>query len=591
MENENQNPIESQVTEKKSHMARNLLIAFAIVLVGVAGYFGYKNPELFKAELTGGTEGGPAGNYTLYIPNDYVADESDSGEVEVKAGVVMNDIQNLRIWFDYLNAKINITGIRIDASDKLYNIPITSVSSAGSEPFYVRFDHDDLQGGFISATPGDTLFRLEFELVPGFDQGPAGIGGTFYSTSNCPATKTLGPAHDSDYAACIFDDADDLIDPLTFRDGRITISGGSSEPGDDFDVCEELGDCSGHGYCDGQQCICDVGFAGPRCASCDIANQYTGYPECKIDLFADLVSILLEIEGPLSSVTLHPTDDLGLIMTPTFDPVPVSPAVAPELTFQDVTFVAQPATVLSDAALAGGRLVKGDSSGTTTLLVEIEKADGTVIRSNIVTVTVPSGPIIEYANILGADSIVRGGRIELSTKISDVNQIQNVADIRTFIEGSGGSPQFTATPFIQEVEITNSGSEDVGGADDADPITEYFRIYKIPVEIPTDLQMVDGDYDLRMEITDIQGNTASTTLPIYIGDVASGDINQDGDVTLADVFLALQFSNGSRQPTNDEEAEANMDGSGGITMFDVILVFNRCKDLGKSALNPDGVCN
>jgi hypothetical protein len=37
--------------------------------------------------------------------------------------------------------------------------------------------------------------------------------------------------------------------------------------------------CSGHGYCNGKTCVCDVGFAGTVCNSC--APDYYVYPVCR----------------------------------------------------------------------------------------------------------------------------------------------------------------------------------------------------------------------------------------------------------------------------------------------------------------------
>jgi len=112
-----------------------------------------------------------------------------------------------------------------------------------------------------------------------------------------------------------------------------------------------------------------------------------------------------------------------------------------------------------------------------------------------------------------------------------------------------------------------------------------FRIYQIPVEVPQNPSLTDGPYKLLIEMTDVAGNVAAAVLPIQVGPIATGDINDDGELDIVDVFMALQMSSGSLQGTQAQREAANLDGLPGVTLLDVILIFEECKNRGACAQN------
>jgi hypothetical protein len=270
------------------------------------------------------------------------------------------------------------------------------------------------------------------------------------------------------------------------------------------------------------------------------------------------------------------------------------------LTYNDVTWKVQPANRLEDAALKGGLLERektGKATGplTSPVYVEFTKPDTTKINSNTLTVEVPSGPVINYAQVMGAGSIEQGSRVNLSVKVSDVDTMSDINDIRTAIVkptdpdpkknttyaeimADATATRYTATPFVPGVKVTASGTAPVApaaGSTPATPVVENYRIYTIPVDIVKDPNLMDGNYKLVLSFTDKAGHTSATVLPLQIGKNASGDVDGDGKLSLLDVLLSYQFANGKMNPSPSQAEAANLDGVPGITMMDVVLLFNK----------------
>lgn len=290
----------------------------------------------------------------------------------------------------------------------------------------------------------------------------------------------------------------------------------------------------------------------------------------------DQVGNLAILPSISAGLTLNPNASLGMQVIGTFND-----GSTESLDLTDVTWLSNPVNRVNDAALDAGRLEPGDTAGTTDVFVQFTKPDGTLVNSNTITVTIPSGPNIEFARLIGSGPISRGDQIELSVKVNDVNQIGNIQDIRTSIvrtvfteyDEINLDPNaifFTTTPFSpSQINGVNNTAQDGGDG------SSFFRIYRIPVSIPQDNNLTDGAYQLLLEITDIQGNTTAKAIPITVGATASGDVNGDGQVSMIDVILSFQFVTGSQTPTAAQRISADIDGSGDITMIDVILLFNQ----------------
>lgn len=258
------------------------------------------------------------------------------------------------------------------------------------------------------------------------------------------------------------------------------------------------------------------------------------------------------------------------------------------------SWVNTPVNYLEQASLDSGLIKLGEISGTSTVVAEYENADGSIVRSNYLTITVDSGPVIEFVRRIGSGSVTKGSRILMQTKISDVDTIADISSISTsFVYSNFNTYQqinedstaiwFSATPFLSEVTVVDQGSAgdtetDGEGEEETStpaPIVLQYKTYNIPLEVPVDANMFDGIYKLILSITDNSNHTLNYVYPIRIGEIGEGDVNGDGSTNMIDVILAFQIASGiNPNPTPSELQAANVDGVGGVTLIDVILLFN-----------------
>lgn len=651
-------------TENKKHH----LLIWTLVILGITAlsFFGYRNPELFKAELTGGGDQTEV-NTTLYIPNDYIAEPGDTGIVHLKAGVTLTELQSINIKFKYDDSKINILNVLTDDSnDAFYNESSVSATNPTDDTFSVVFSFSP---NSKNVAEDQTLFRLAISLKDGFNQGSAQI------------------LKDSLYMS-VKDGSGTTISAPTYTPGEILISGNLECP-----ACGEYGACNPKtGICE-----CQPGYDGPTCSWC--ATGYSGYPNCEevaFDTLAGLVITLsndsisqlleedrekayssvylfvnsedatgserLEVEGysidipapgdsastnaeKLSSIINDPDedpatddglkhllDDVAGVNVDTYPNIPglikltasggnttldgitsntgevvIVPAMEytltlhptasyrvriigkledgsmQELNFNDVIWQPQPLNRVNNEALNGGLLEKGDTFGVGPVYAQVEKSSGPPVDSNQITVEVPSGPMIEYMRRIGSSPLVKGGRVTFTVKVSDVDQIGDIQDIRTSIVRStadtynginadGSAIWFTATPFVNEIVISDSGSEEAEGEE----ATQYFKVYSIPVEIPQNPSLKDGNYKIVLSITDAGNNESNAVSAVSIGNVANGDVNGDGNVNMIDVIMAFQIATGeNNSPTASQIQGADMNNNGSVTMLDVITLFEQ----------------
>lgn len=301
-------------------------------------------------------------------------------------------------------------------------------------------------------------------------------------------------------------------------------------------------------------------------------------------------------------------------------------------------WVNTPVNYLEQASLDSGLIKLGQISGTSTVVAQYLNADGSVVHSNYLTITVDTGPVIEYVRRIGSGSVTKGSRIILQVKVTDVNTISDITDISTSlvystfntyqqIKEDTGAIWFSATPYLSEVTVadqsqtqsqtqsqsnstTSTGSTSSGSATGTGsttstgtgstsgttsgstsstatttnnnstaapaPVSPQFRTYNIPIEIPIDQNLFDGIYKLILSITDAENHTLNFVYPIRIGQIGGGDVNGDGIVNMLDVIRAFQIATGMKpDPTPAELQAANVDGIGGVTLVDVILLFNK----------------
>jgi len=660
--------MDTQTNPQKNHLVRNIIVAIAAIALIILEIFSYMNPELFKAELTGGTDDASV-NTDLYISNDYRALAGESHYITVKAGKALTNLRALKITFTAATSMVEMVKVDTDGT-VLESISHTESASIPGQ-YTVAF------GTFspiASVSDNAVLFKLMVSLKSGLQSGN---------------TVVISRVDNSFYS--FIDDDTAGARKLSFRDGMITVGAG-------VDACENI-QCGVYGVCRSGECICDIGYTGVRCNACDAAHNYTGYPDCKIDLLSDIGSVILTLSQDTISkldtadrikayssayvminsstatgtitleeqpaITIPPptagllteadkitsiTDQLktslavtgvnvtkmsgapGLLKLEAVSPntdmsldgisttsgdVTIVPEMKYKLTltppdtyqlrvigknsdgsdvplnFNDVKLMPQPVNILDDSALAGGLLKKGDASGTATLYAEVEKSDGSTIKSNLMTIEVPSGPIIEYARIMGSNVVQRGARINLSVKVSDVDQISDISDIRTSIVRSSQTTYsginsdasavwFTNKQFVPPADIAEinraaeSGTQEGGeGEGEGEVTTEYYKNYSIPVDVPQDANLTDGPYKLLLEITDTANHATTSVLSITIGAIASGDVDGNGTINMPDVIMAFHIANGTLTPTQAQIKAADMNGDGRVTMLDVITLFNQ----------------
>lgn len=247
------------------------------------------------------------------------------------------------------------------------------------------------------------------------------------------------------------------------------------------------------------------------------------------------------------------------------------------LTFNDVKWQPQPVNLLDKNSLDGGILKRGAVGGTTSVFVELQKAGSTTVKSNQITVEVPAEPVIDYLRRIGSGAILRGAQINLSLKI--LNTVAELKDIRAFIVRSGqtnyedikNDPNavfFSASTIFSQVTSKSAGQN--SGTTSGD------RIYDVPVFVPQDIKLTPGNYQLVLEVTDMKNNLTGAVLPIRIGNIGTGDLNRDGQLTLLDVITAFQIANGTlTNPSSDQLQAADLNGDGQVSLLDVVQLFNK----------------
>ena len=85
--------LQAQIVARQHKTKRNILLSavLAIVIVGL-GYFGYKNPQLFRAAIISGST--PSNVQNLYIPN-YNASSGDEGNIAIKAQEAIDNVYGI----------------------------------------------------------------------------------------------------------------------------------------------------------------------------------------------------------------------------------------------------------------------------------------------------------------------------------------------------------------------------------------------------------------------------------------------------------------------------------------------------------------
>jgi hypothetical protein len=295
----------------------------------------------------------------------------------------------------------------------------------------------------------------------------------------------------------------------------------------------------------------------------------------------------------LTQFTLPNAESFGVEVLGEYDN-----ASTKRLNIRDFKLTVDPINRLNDKALEAGRIEVGIEPGQSNLFAETK--DG--IKSNTLVVNVPVGPVIEDIRVIGTAPIVRGGRITLSAKLSDIHAISDIREIKASIIKSSGTTleaikadaskvvyseqTFTNQILTEKPATTLSGQpieqvqspaqdETDETAAEAGTTTLTYKTYELPVTIPTAQTLIDGSYKLVLEITDTKNHVASYVLPIYIGQVAQGDVNGDGKLNNADIIVGFRIVTGAIQGTPAQIQALDLDGKGSVNFADIILLFKK----------------
>ena len=530
-------------------------------------------------------------------PGD-VLDVSDTVQINAFVGGANNEIEELE----------NITaasGIEwFSSNEEVASVDQTGLLTAlkpGVTNITARYDTGDAEIGTIESVPMQVTVNKISKLRVTFDE----------ATQNKLSNEIIQAAHESVIIAIHNPDAAGQTFIVEGQTVNITLPTGTYN--NDISKVEAIVD----------QLEIDIDALANPTSTLDLVNVTTvdGFPGMLIlqpnnqatDHDSDNIEDIDE-NGIIDIDTTGLEKDVAIL--PTFSnaiPLPASETYGLQVIAQydngatkllsptQFSWVNTPLNYLEQASLDSGLIRLGEISGTSTVVAEYENADGSVVQSNYLTITVDSGPVIEFVRRIGSGSVTKGSRIRLQTKISDVDTISDIAAIDTSlvystfnsyqqINEDSDAIWFSATPFLSEVTVVDQGSSDdsTGGEGEGEgegegatetttvPVVLQYKTYDIPIEIPVDENLFDGIYKLILSISDASNHTLNYVYPIRIGDIGEGDVNGDGTTNMVDVIIAFQIASGILpNPTPSQLQAANVDGVGGVTLVDVILLFNK----------------
>ena len=202
MENENQNTITPQagsqsgdlqayMSERRRKRNRNILIGMVVaIFLGIAGYFAYKNPQLFGANIT---EVGvaPTEGY-FYIPS-YEGGAGENGTIAVKVShstVIDFDSITFSLTYNPVDALTFGADPIVFDSDTVFQ---SAVFKMATVPQAGKLAVTIILPSAVTANAGETLFKLNTQIASDAAAGQViTLGVQDFAVLKGVATQSLG---------------------------------------------------------------------------------------------------------------------------------------------------------------------------------------------------------------------------------------------------------------------------------------------------------------------------------------------------------------------------------------------------------------
>ncbi|PIZ70795.1 hypothetical protein COY07_06140 [Candidatus Peregrinibacteria bacterium CG_4_10_14_0_2_um_filter_43_11] len=164
----NQNEaLQAYVQEHKRRRVKRFAAATIVLAIALFGYFGYRNPQLFRAAIT--ESGSSNSTSPLYIL-DYTAGAGDTGEIAIKAGQAADNVQSIQFKLKYnpvTALTFNENSIVFDETTSFTSADLKSVNTGVTGEVIVSF----FSGNPVNLSAGKAVAKLNVKLSPSIPSG------------------------------------------------------------------------------------------------------------------------------------------------------------------------------------------------------------------------------------------------------------------------------------------------------------------------------------------------------------------------------------------------------------------------------------
>ncbi len=199
------------------------------------------------------------------------------------------------------------------------------------------------------------------------------------------------------------------------------------------------------------------------------------------------------------------------------------------------------------------------------------------VSQNIIAMTVEKPAIvIESARVIGGNFIAKNATAPVAITLTSKETLNTLQSFGVALfPGSINAETYNTPPnptyIFKEIHkdvplqefLTEKGSQNRG-------------IFQLPLFIPEYASMKDGYYTIMLESYRNDLVLSRYFLTVSLGEEMNNfDINEDGNVTITDVIIALKFVNGSLIPTEKEKKRTDKNGNGKLDIGDVLIIFKK----------------